>query len=209
MQRSLGFDEEVVPRANTRTARKSPETTFHVFNRGIDRRAIFLDDADRREFLYCIWRYLRPGNCDGRGRPYKYLGRQILLISYCLMPNHFHLVLHQRDQFALTDLLQRSIAAYVRYLNDRHGRVGSLFGGEYRAKPITDHFQLKSTIAYVHANHPDGVDYKFSSHRYYAANGDDRPRWLDVETGLAAFGGQARYLEFLNEFVNADRQISY
>jgi REP element-mobilizing transposase RayT len=189
-----------MPRRNIIKPRRAPNTTFHVYNRGANRRTIFLDDADRRQFLQCFRQYISPGRfTDSSGRPYRSLAGTIDVLAYCLMPNHYHLVVHQHDATAMSTLMKRAMTAYVRYFNHRYGRVGVLFASPYRAAPKYDSFEIQTAIAYVHLNHPDGANYKFSSHNAYTGVVEP-PDWLNIQSGLAVFGTRARYERFIAEY---------
>jgi hypothetical protein len=91
--------------------------------------------------------------------------------------------------------MQRLLASYVRYYHRKYGGCGPLFDGPYRRKPITNLKQFRWTIAYVHDNHPTGLDYRYSSHRYYTSC--DAPKWLDHRAGLKLFGGLEGYNDYL------------
>ena len=183
---------------NTRNRTFATDTTFHVYNRGSDRRNIFVDDADRREFIDCFRRYLAPGRfVDSSCREYRKLSGSVAVMAYCLMPNHFHFVIHQYRARGLADLIAPAITGYVKYFNKRHGRTGSLFDGEYRSVPKLDAFEQQIAIAYVHMNHADGPQYPFCSHSAYLAEAGDRPDWVNADLGLGVFGGVDRYRRYL------------
>jgi hypothetical protein len=186
-----------MPSRNSRKLNPSANTSFHVYNRGIDRRLIFRDDADRREFLQCFRRYLAPGSfVDSSGRPYRRLRGSVTVLAYCLMPNHFHFVVHQCEPGGMERLFRSAMTGYVKYFNARHGRRGRLFTGEYLAVAAHDPRQLQNAIAYVHSNHHDGPGYQFCSHRAYLGSRD--ADWIDVERGLAVFGDATRYRRFMS-----------
>ncbi|MGB0889002.1 MAG: transposase [Solirubrobacterales bacterium] len=192
-----------MPRLHTRQ-RKRANTSYHVYSRGNAGQRVFNDRCDRREFIGLFKRYLSTvEHLRPNGKPYDSLIGRLTLIAYCLMPNHFHLVIHQIDRDALELLMRRVLTAYTKYFNNRHGRTGALFQHEYRSKPIHDVEQMKSTIAYVHDNHWEGPNHEFASHRYYVGSAADRPTWLDVGAGLAVFGGATAYATYM---VRVDRQ---
>jgi putative transposase len=116
-----------------------PAATYHAYNRGVERRQIFMDGHDYRRFAkqmrQCLDR--EPG---------------ITLLAYCLMPNHFHLLLQQTDATAMSRFLQRLTIGYVMYFNKRHRRIGPLFQGKYKAVRIIGPNQLMEVSRYIHLN---------------------------------------------------------
>lgn len=180
-QHGFGFAGGM-PRRNSRD--RSRVGAHHVYNRGTGGCLVFIDDADRREFLGLMARSARL--LEGR----------IGVTAYCLMGTHFHLVLWQKDGAAMRCFMSSLMTAYVKYFNHRHGRTGPLFAGPFRSRHLPTSKQFKWVIGYVHDNHPSGVNHQFSSHRAYIDE-RHRPPWLTVESALRQFGdkrGYARYL---------------
>ena len=92
---------------------------YHIYNRGVEKRDIFLDEQDYKVFLSLLKRYLLPLNDDenkvDRVRPCweSEIYKQIRLFCYCLMPNHFHLMAQQLKERAITEFMRRLTNAYV------------------------------------------------------------------------------------------------
>jgi hypothetical protein len=172
--------------------------TFHVTAHGVGDTKVFRSPQDKREFLTRYRNYLSPQVYrNSARRKYAKLHDQVSLLSYCLVDNHFHEVVHQNTPNGMANLLARTQAAYVRYFNDTHGRKGPLFDARYAAQPINDADHAKFAIAYVHLNEPFAqLDYPYSSHAFYT--GERSADWLDHEAGLAIFGGYDNYKQFLN-----------
>lgn len=176
---------------------------YHVHNQGakVDGRArrVFIDDGDKRFFLSLLARHLgeSPRN-DGRGRMLAHLRSKLTLLAYNVMLTHFHLIVWQHSAEGVAELMNLVKSAYVRYFNKKYGNSKPLFNGPFQAKPITSRTYFKWLVGYVHDNHPDGVDYEFSSHRAWV---DERqcPSWLDPAPGLRVFGGVAEYLHYLQD----------
>jgi REP element-mobilizing transposase RayT len=93
-----------------------PEGVYHVCSRGVERRAIYLDDVDRRLFLSLAGMAQR--RCDWN------------VLVYCLMTNHFHVVLHARIE-AITEGMHMLKARYAQSFNHRYTRSGHLFQGRF------------------------------------------------------------------------------
>ncbi|MBK5229559.1 MAG: transposase [Thermoleophilia bacterium] len=132
---------------------------FHAYNRGINGDEIFVDNFDRQMFLAAFVRRLPSPD--------------VSLVAYCLMPNHFHLVLRQRRDAGITRLMRPALTSYVRQFNGRHRRFGGLFQGVFKASDPLTKRAARSVVAYVHLNPIDlrrGVpweEYEFSSHRVF------------------------------------------
>ncbi|MBI2790243.1 MAG: transposase [Elusimicrobia bacterium] len=110
---------------------------YHAYSRGVDRRAIFLDDADRRAFINVMDRCVRA--CGA------------ILHAYCLMPNHFHLAI-EVGEVPLSAIMQRLLTAYCQIFNARHDRTGHLFEARHHANICLDDRYLTALIRYIHMN---------------------------------------------------------
>lgn len=172
--------------------------TFHVTAHGVGDTKIFLCSQDKREFLSRYCNYLSPQVIrNSSRRRYRKLHDEVSLLAYCLMDNHFHLILHQETAEGMANLMARTQTAYVRYFNDRYRRRGPLFDARYAAQPIRDHRHAKFSIAYTHLNHEaEQRDYEFSSHRLYL--GEYNCDWIDVRRGIRIYGGVDAYRAFLD-----------
>lgn len=146
-----------MPRANRSL---QPGALFHVFNRGVERRSIFLEDRDRGEFLRILARLDRLEGFDCK------------TVAYCLMGNHFHLVI-QDNNCQLSQAIGWLCLTYARNFNMRHERDGPLFRGRFKSVRIESADQLSRVIDYVHLNPlkddfvSDPVDWLWSSYRFY------------------------------------------
>ncbi|MBJ7355574.1 MAG: hypothetical protein JHC98_12180 [Thermoleophilaceae bacterium] len=170
---------------------------FHQYNRARPGLWLFHDDEDRFVFEEMMNRHLsRNPHFDSRGRQYVNLRDSVRLRSRCLMSSHFHNVLNQLRPGGMAALTRRVIAAYTQYHHQRHGSTGSLFAGEYRARRLLTAEDLRWCTAYVHDNHPSGLDYRFSTHRLYMQP-EEAPSWLEVDSSLGAFGGLDGYKAYL------------
>lgn len=192
-----------MPRRNTRTADLAG-TTYHVYNRQRQRRAMFRDDDDRRFFVALFERYLSAEpQADDRGRLYAtYCGR-VRLWSLTLMGNHFHLVLHQVEAGAIGALMRSVMAVYVRYFNSKYGTSGEMFAGEVRMRPAESRRDELGMVAYAHENHGDHCFCEFCTHALYVGPPANVPDWIDVASALDRFGGVDGY----NRFMAARREL--
>jgi REP element-mobilizing transposase RayT len=162
-----GPGEQGVPR---RPRIDFPGAFHHVIVRGVDRREIFLDDADRVAY------------CDQLSRVFGEDGAACL--AWALMPNHVHLVVRTGPR-PLARVMHRVGTRYGRYFNQRHARVGYLFQGRYQATTVADDAYLMTLVRYVHAN-------PLRAGLVAAVEELDRHRW----TGHAALVGVASAAPF-------------
>jgi REP element-mobilizing transposase RayT len=126
----------------------APGVAHHVMLRGIERRAIFVDDADREDFLRRLAKLA--------------LELGFVIFAWALMPNHVHLVVRS-GHVHLSRLMARLGTGYARHFNERHGRVGHLFQNRYRSRRAVDDADLLGLVLYVtrnplkHGLVPDGA----------------------------------------------------
>ncbi len=172
---------------------------YHVFNRGINKRRIFLDDEDYSVFLNLLKRYLsRKPALDYKKREYPWLYNDIELLSYCLMPNHFHLLLYPLEETALTRLLKNVCGSYTKYFNKKYSRVGPLFQDRLKAKLISQDSYLHHISRYIHMNPKNYLTWKYSSLPYYINN--QIAEWIHPARILEMFDTKDEYLEFLKDY---------
>jgi len=157
---------------------------YHIYNRGVNKQNIFIDEEDYVAFLNLFKRHLSREQLKDRfGREFADLHEVVELLAFCLMPNHFHLLIYNLEERGIADLMQRTMTAYSMYFNKRHQRIGSLFQGTYKASLIQNDSYLYHISRYIHLN-PQDIDqdytqYSFSSYPYYV--GKKVAKWLKPE----------------------------
>ncbi|MBI3458749.1 transposase [Candidatus Azambacteria bacterium] len=168
------------------------ESFYHIYNRGVDKRVVFNSNKDNFLFI----KYLNilndidvvspriNGDIEDKS-PKKTDQRLVNIIAYCLMPNHFHLLLQEITEGGISKFMQRIGTAYTMYFNDLNNRSGALFQGVFKSKYIDNEIYLQKIIDYIHLNPvlhkmSDGVkymeinwpklleQYKWSSYQNYA-----------------------------------------
>lgn len=144
-------------------------TIYHVYNRGVEKRKIFLDEQDYKVFLSYLKEYLSPPAKpeDVNKKVFRLRDRifgavprlpnnyfnQIDLLAYCLMPNHIHLLIKQNDdKYSLREFIHSLLLRYSMYFNKKYNRVGSLFQGKYKAIIVVDEKYLLHLSRYIHIN---------------------------------------------------------
>ena len=181
---------------NSKYKQSAQGTYYHLYNRGNQKRKIFLDEKDfglyLRKLVEVHKRY------------------RFAIISYCLMPNHVHLIVRQ-DGIVPTSRFMASLhTGYAMRFNKKHDLVGHLFQGRFKQKIISDDGYMKNLIAYVHLNPVQaGIcnfpkEYGWSSYLEYAGAIKDPEKICDH--GLVeeyGFKGQS-----FDEFIRTAGQIS-
>lgn len=180
---------------------------YHVYNRGVEKRVIFLDKQDAEVYLHYLKMYLSPikeikqgvlfGNVKTKFIQLN-LSEEVELLSFALMPNHFHLLLKQTSRNGVTKLLKRITTAYVMYFNQRYKRVGPLFQGVFKACPVTTDEYLLHLSRYIHLNPQkiqSAIDFNsFSSLDYYL--GRKHANWIKPEFVLNFYNRENKNLNY-------------
>lgn len=133
---------------------------YHIYNRGVAKQPIFLDHSDYRRFLSFVRRYQFIQTCAENIKE-----RIVSLECYCLMPNHFHLLLQQQSEKGVQQFFQHCITAYSQYFNYKYKRVGPLFQGRTQAKAILDNKHFRTIVRYILRN-PIKITRNIKEYRY-------------------------------------------
>ena len=144
----------------SRNIKLSPNEYYHIYNRGVDKRKIFSGEKDYERFLALL--YLGNSNIAVdlklQGRTLKEvlnITREKTLVdicAYCLMPNHIHLLIHEKEENGISRFMQKITTAYTMYFNKKNDRTGSLFQGKFKATHADHDNYLKYLISYIHLN---------------------------------------------------------
>lgn len=140
---------------------------FHVLNRGVDGRDIFLDDQDRFRFIHDLYElnnqdlannsfyiFNRSNDLGGRKLEKRKTSRKLLvdIHAFTIMPNHFHLLLSPKVDNGISRFIQKVNAGYVKYFNQKYRRQGTLFQGRTKKILISDESHFVHLPYYVHLN---------------------------------------------------------
>lgn len=189
---------------------------YHCYNRGANRANIFREDNDYGYFLSLFKRHLsNQPTSDATRRPYPHYKDDVELIAYCLMPNHYHLVLYNKNNTTGVEKLMRSVmTAYSRYFNVRYGHSGTLFESHFLASRISSEEYLWHVSRYVHLNPldigQDTLNYRYSSIQYFS--GQKHAEWLHPERLVEGQKERQRYLESvadLKDYHQLRDQVKY
>ncbi len=132
--------------------------TYHVYNRGVDKRAVFLDKFDYWRFYKSLQMFNteeQSGSLYRRKFKQDWLMNQKPIVNinaYCLLNNHFHLLLTQLVDGGISEFMKRLGGGYTSYFNERYERSGALFQGNFKRVHCEDNEQLLYVAAYVNFN---------------------------------------------------------
>ena len=139
----------------------SQDEFYHLYNRGTEKRIIFSAKADYERFIALLYLCNDTQNVHLNDRPSSNLAERLLLErvspllnigAYCLMPNHFHLIVQERGDNGISRFMQKIITGYTMYFNKRYERTGALFQGKSKATHANQDEYLKYLISYIHLN---------------------------------------------------------
>ena len=132
---------------------------YHIYNRGVDKRAIVLDKFDAERFVQGLQEFNNTGlirsiheNSFKKDKLGYQVSKLVCVVAYCLNPNHFHLLLQQLVDDGISTFLKSECGGYARYFNIRHKRSGSLFEGPFKAKYVEEGEDLDYVSVYVGRN---------------------------------------------------------
>ena len=178
--------------------RKTPfaeKEHYHIYSRGVEKRKIFLNEKDYYRFtalLYIMNQNLpfRMDNFLQKNKLENIFEEEkekplVSILSYCLMPNHFHLILYEHTENGISKFMGKLLTAYSMYFNKKYDRSGPLFTHPFRSEHINNDSQYMYIFSYIHLNplsiiqknwKEDGVknkqdaekflqDYQFSSYQ--------------------------------------------
>lgn len=149
---------------------------YHIYNRGVDKRSVFQDKDDYLRFYISldVFNEVEPivnfNFARDKEPPRK--DPLVQVIAYCLLPNHFHLILEQVSENGISEFMKRINGGYTSYFNDKYERSGSLFQGTFKRIHIDTNEYYSYLFAYVNENHfvhqlPREDDICYSSSRHY------------------------------------------
>ena len=193
---------------------------YHVFNRGTDKKMIFTNNNEYRRFFDLIrfYQYQKTIrfsylNKTEREKIIKEsVGEQLVeIICYCLMPNHYHLLLKQIADNGISRFIRTITNSYAKYFNAIHERTGILFQGNFKAVRVEDNEQLLHISRYIHINPLTGFvtenlnDWYWSSLREYVYNPSEI---CNKEIILDQFKDKNSYLNFINDLKDYKKNYS-
>ncbi|KKQ34306.1 MAG: Transposase [Candidatus Nomurabacteria bacterium GW2011_GWB1_37_5] len=225
---------------------------YHVYNRGIERRTIYLSHLDHSRFMLLLYlcntteniqlnqilnRIKRNKEKDGNkidqndilelyNIPKK--DELVSICSYCLMPNHFHIILKEIKEGGISSFMQKLLTSYSMYFNIKNTRSGSLFMKPFRSKHINDDNYFRYLLGYIHLNPVKLIDpkwrndrltdvnkihdylsnYKYSSLYEFSKNGNSRPESVIINKKSLPnyFKNDLEFNDFINYWLEYSRK---
>lgn len=187
---------------------------YHIYNRGCDKRDIFLKNRDYRRFQLTFYyyqfenpkpRFSKFAKSDFKNFKPDDTKKLVEILCYCLMPNHFHFLVKQLKDNGISIFLSKLCNSYTKYYNTKYPRVGPLLQGKYQNVLIESEEQLIHTSRYIHLNPvvsgivKNPIDYIWSSYPEYIRE----EIFCNTETIGGLFVSPQKYEEF------TDAQIDY
>lgn len=148
---------------------------YHIYNRGVEKRDIFLTDKDRLRFIHDLFEFndedcvsnltyyfnrqskeVEPQYMKPKRKPRKLL---VEILIFTLMPNHFHLLLKQKVENGIVRFMQKLGTGYSMYFNQKHERVGGLFQGRFKAVLVNEEPHFMYLPHYIHQNPLSVINY--------------------------------------------------
>ncbi len=216
----------------TRLIPFTPGEYYHIYNRGANKAEIFLDDWDYKRFqnsLFCLnsKQTLKYSDQD----PYRVweIDRGETLVdigAYCLMPNHFHLLIKSKNEKNTALFLQRVLLSHSKFFNKKYDRTGTLFQGKSKAEHVVGDRYLKYLYIYNHLNpvkliqsnwKEDGIkntketieylkEYKYSSFTDYLEMKRPEVKILNKEPFPNYFQTPKIFENEISEFLNYEKE---
>ena len=195
---------------------------YHVFSKGVNKEKIFIDDKDQVRFIFLMTHFQSPiriYNISWYTESFLKKGsfstkedkvdeilkkRNVELIAFVLMPNHFHFLIRNLEDSILSVYMHRILTAYSKYFNAKYNRKGHVFHGPFGAVHVKNNNQLLHLSSYIHKNPKEIGSWKNSYDQYPWSSYQDYiglNRWgnfLSTEIVLKQFKDQAKYRDFVS-----------
>lgn len=194
---------------------------YHIYNRGVEKRIIFMDQQDYNVFLSYLKEYLLPkkekelyGRLSDpqissveKNKVLKSLNlnnfsQEITLLSYCLMPNHFHFFVKQKSANSIDKFMNSLATRYTMYFNRKYKRVGSLYQDVYKAVLIKSDGQFLHLSRYIHKQALNLGNHQPCSYPEYV--GSRQTLWIKPDEILSFFSKTNQSLSYANFVMESD-----
>jgi len=200
---------------------------YHVYNRGVEKRPLFLTKWDNNRFLELI-NYYRFINCPVKYSYFKLLssdekekvlknlqeasGKWVDILAFCLMPNHIHFLLKQLEDNGISKFMAKIANSFSHFFNVKQKRVGHLFQGAFKAVRIESDEQLIHVSRYIHLNPVSSYlinfdkleDYEYSSYPEYLGK---KTGFCNTKLVLAYFKNHDDYKRFVKDQADYQAQL--
>ena len=209
----------------------APNETYHTLNRGVARQPIFFHTQHYARMLKLIDYYrfantptsfsqLMTVNVETRQEILDRIKKEnklhVEILAFCLMPNHFHLLLKQISEKGVVNFMANFQNGYVKYLNTRENRVGPLFQSAFKAKRIETDDQLIHVSRYIHLNPSTGylvkienlTEYPWSSLSLYLNRRAINNSFIKKDIIMGFFKEGIDYRKFIFDQARYQRELA-
>ena len=212
----------------------APMEFYHVYNRGNSKQKIFHDKEDYERFINLLYSVNSNKNVILRlvkNEMYSFdRGDTLVDIgAYCLMPNHFHILITQNDNGDISKFMQKLTTAYSMYYNKKYSRTGGLFEGKFKSEYVGEDRYLKYLFSYIHLNPVKLIDknwrnsgildkqkiikylmaYRYSSFQNYLNSQRPENSILNIESFPNYFNNKDKFLQEIFEWFSFKKKIKY
>jgi putative transposase len=176
---------------------------YHVYNRGVNKMEIFLDEDDYVYFEKLLARGLSRGKVyDKFSRVYSNYADDVEIHTYCLMPNHFHFLLYQKNAGSIRKFIRSVMISYSMYFNRKYKRSGPVLESRFKAVLIQEDPQLAHVSRYIHLN---PIGYRIWDHSSYSDFVYEPREWVTVDFILDMFPSKKAYLDYVDDYEDVKR----
>lgn len=198
---------------------------YHVFNRSLRNLPIFTSKTDVSYFLSAIGYYLQIDTpikfSIFRKQPNNYRSdpsqsaKWTEILAYCVMPDHFHLLMKQRAEKGVQIFMHRITNSYAHYYNQRHEQKGPIFEGKFKAVMVSTEYQLTHVSRYIHLNPVTSLlcnkpeDYEYSSYKTFLGLPHSFGNFVNPDLILAHFQSPKIYQEFVMDQKDYQKELRY
>lgn len=151
----------------TRKQSFAPGEFYHLYNRGTDKRNIFQDDKDYEHFLFLMYICNTTKRIELRtiSKDFDQGETLIHIGAYCLMPNHFHILAHEKVDGGISKYMLKLLTGYTMYFNKKYNRTGSLYEGTFKSTHLDSDRYLRYIYSYIHLNPAKLIDSKWRENK--------------------------------------------
>lgn len=197
--------------------------SYHIYNRGVDKRDVFSDINDLERFKESIKQFNQVdgiGSLELHRKQVRALGSHqveqseplVAIIAFCINPNHFHFILKQLVNDGIAKFMQKLQGGYTYFFNQKYERSGSLFQGTFKSKLIDIDEYFRKIFGYTNQNYlvhdiPENkYQFIFASDKEYERGSFDFVSKIEGQEMLEIFGGKENLKMHCKEIISIIRE---
>ena len=205
---------------------------YHIYNRGVEKRNIFIEEKNYSRFISDLQQFNSDQATLNNGRNIERglieVGLQskklVEILAFCLMPNHYHLLVQQKIEKGVTEFMRKIGTGYTNYFNTKYNRVGPLFQGKFKAVLVEKESHFMHLPHYIHLNplelkpiylggktNPEEIltflkNYRWSSLPDYLGT-KNFPTIVNKDFLIGCHGGYKNFLQNMQEWLCEEKEI--